>query len=367
MASEFTAGFSEKELDGCQNWSLPDVSSDRLIPSAEKEAKEAKKKPLIDNSHVEPLDPSMGESVEAVEQTVAPITAEQLQEITEVAEKEGYDSGYQKGFEQAKAEGHKEGHAQGLAEAKQMMTEQCERLQHIHDALLIPLQTEQQQLESIILDIVCKLTEAVVLRELKTDSSHITALVDAALNTVPVSADKFALYLNSQDIEVVEKYLDNHPQSIAQQSDKSMAYHVDNELLPGGCRLETRQTVVDYTVEQRLQKVIDDFLHKRFADYERSQTIAETNEVEHLREVTESQKQNDLNKPENIELDKIEPETVEAKSTPAENMEDKENEAKEKSVEEIDTEKGKPESIKPETVEPEKDESRLSKDEGEES
>ncbi len=376
MASEFTSGFSEKELDGCQNWSLPDVSSGRLIPSAEKEAKEAKKKQPISDTNDEPLDPSIGESVESVEQTVTPITAEQLQEITEAAEKEGYESGYQKGFEQAKVEGHKEGYAQGLAEAKKMMTEQCERLQHIHDALLIPLQTEQQQLESIILDMICKLTEAVVLRELKTDSSHITTLVDAALNTIPVSADKFALYLNSQDIDVVEKYLDNHPQSIAQQSDKPMTYHIDNALMPGGCRLETRQTVVDYTIEQRLQKVIDDFLHKRFADYERSQEAIVNDDETEQSQIAYQEKNKEniesiIDKPESIDSDSTEVDIVEAKTeviekTEAEKVVTEKNQVEQEKIEEEKIEQET--AIKPE-AEPEliKDESRLSKDQDEES
>ena len=43
MTSDSMTRFSEKELDKCQSWSLPDVSSNKLIPSAEKEASDRKK------------------------------------------------------------------------------------------------------------------------------------------------------------------------------------------------------------------------------------------------------------------------------------------------------------------------------------
>lgn len=278
MTSEMTPKFSAEELHGCKNWLLPDVSSDKILPSAEKEALDEKEKNKT-KAEKKASQPAAGESIEVIEESPSPVTAEKLQAITEAAEKEGYDSGYQKGLEQGQKEGsekgQKAGFESGLEQSKATVAAQCEQLQHIIDALMIPLESEQKQLQEMILNMVASLTKAVVQRELEQDSSHITQLVDDALNIIPVGADKFSLFLNSQDINIVEKHLAYFDHS----EDKHLTLHIDDSLLPGGCRLETQQTVVDYTVEQRLQKVIEGFLHKRFANHEDDEIESENNKA----------------------------------------------------------------------------------------
>lgn len=305
MTSELTPKFSEQELDACKHWLLPDVSSKKIIPSAEKEALNNKKstffsstkktKEAIENTTKPSTTLSPNESIEIIEELVEPITAEQLQALSNAAEKEGFDSGFQKGLEQGIKEGKEtgiqQGYDEGMAQSKKQVATQCEQLQHIMDALLIPLETEQNQLQTILLNMVAELTKAVVLRELKLDSSHITQLVDDALNTVPIGAEKFSLFLNSQDIDVVEE----HVEYFQKTSDKRLVLHIDDKLLPGGCRLETQQTVVDYTVEQRLQKVVDDFLHKRFASHNTSDTddISEESQKQNNNSVNDSVNKSD--------------------------------------------------------------------------
>lgn len=261
MTSESTTRFSEDELGQCQNWSLPDVSSEKLIPSAEKEARDRKKQ-LEESAqeHVEPVNTEAGELIEESIEAVQPLTVEQLQEITENAEKEGYQAGYDKGLKAGKQEGKTVGEKAALLETKAHVAKQCENLQHIVDALMIPIQTEQRELQGIMLDMVCQLAKAVVKRELLIDSSQITSLIDVALRSVPTGVDKFTLIVNRQDLALIQQHLKESPQTI----DKHFTFHVDDNLLPGGCRLESQQTTVDCTVEQRLQEIIDGFLHKQF-------------------------------------------------------------------------------------------------------
>lgn len=285
MTTGSTPRFSEEELEACKSWLLPDVSSKNSISSVEKEAlaKKQQEKKSQKPAAKKPVQPAEGESVELIEDLVSALTAEQLQEITEAAEKEGYDAGYEKGFAQGLEEGKETGYPQGFDEGisagKKQIVTQCEQLQHIMDALLIPLESEQNQLQDILLNMVAELAKAVVLRELQLDSSHITQLVDEALKTIPIGADKFSLYLNSQDIALVEEHLEH----FQHHQEKSLKLLVDDSLLPGGCRLETKQTVVDYTVEQRLHKVIDGFLHKRFTNHDTdSESIEKEKAEQHL-------------------------------------------------------------------------------------
>jgi flagellar assembly protein FliH len=320
MTSDTTPKFTQQEIDNCKSWLLPDVSSARLIPTAEKEARLQKhrfiksKQPKAEVTA--PVDKTAGESIDIVEEKVEPITAEQLQAITDAAEKEGYDAGYQQGLaqglEQGQAEGNTAGHAEGLRQGKQSIVEQCERLTHIVDALFIPLETEHKQLEHLLVDMVTTLARAVVQRELQADSTHITTLVDAALNVLPATADKFALYLNSQDVTLVEQHLHS--------IDKQFTYHIDDNLLPGGCRLETRHSVVDYSVETRLQQVIDDFLHKRFVNPDKKMDLGATETSAVTTEIDEENDNKDKDNKENKDKeDNEKKETLLSTSPPSDN------------------------------------------------
>ena len=241
-------------------WNLPDVTSSVLLSSAEKEARERQHQRFKKPKKTGPVDVAAGESIEVVEtleDTVKPITADQLQAITDAAEKEGYDVGYEKGNECGYEEGEKNGYSAGLEKANEKINERCERLDRIIEALLIPLESERQQLEILMVDMIRQLTEAVVMREINSDSSQVTKLVDDALSAIPTGSDKFSLYLNAQDIALVKAHLSD------QHMDKKFNYYSDDNLLPGGCRLETKNSTVTNTVEQHLNKVIDDFIHKR--------------------------------------------------------------------------------------------------------
>ena len=146
--------------DAYQSWLLPDVSAEKVISSAEKIRRDKKKSELELNK--------ANESIEVIEDVeIQPHTAEQLKEIAEAAEKEGYDSGYQKGLIEAKAKGYQE----GLDEAKIKIANDTEHLHNIIEALLIPLDIEHKKLEKFILKTVTQMTRVVIQRELLTDSS----------------------------------------------------------------------------------------------------------------------------------------------------------------------------------------------------
>ncbi|MEO0442924.1 MAG: flagellar assembly protein FliH [Pseudomonadota bacterium] len=273
MTSEFTSRFSDEELDKCQSWSLPDVSSSKLLPSAEKEKADRNKNKSISlstkvsvknkNSDSISEDDEVIEDVAADSVSMQPLTAEQLKEITEAAEKEGYDAGYKKGFTEGETAGNIAGKQHGLQGGQQIIAEQSERLQHLMDALLIPLESEQNLIEKIILDMVCQLAKAVIEKELVLDSSQITQLVRNAVQSLPSNTEKFTLYLNPQDSELIKEHMKT--------VDKKVLYQIDDELLPGGCRLEAKHSSIDATVEKRMQNIIDGFLNKRFTDAQSGQ------------------------------------------------------------------------------------------------
>lgn len=250
------------EIEQCQSWSMPDVgddagSTDKVIPGVTQKTslKKNRQKSAADNNSKDNENNEEAVVDESIDESlVKPLTADELEKITKEAEQDGYDQGYKKGFDQAKDDGYKE----GMDEAKMKVAEECQRLSQITQALLIPFENQQIELEKQVLDMVCTLTKAVVEREMITDSSHIAELVSQSLAQLPASQKGLNLYLNSQDIELVQSSLTDTPENLQ--------YQVDDELLPGGCRLENTQSSLDDSVERRLQEILDGFIHKRFVD-----------------------------------------------------------------------------------------------------
>src|SRR5690606_3390166 len=108
-----------------QAWHLPVIDDNgSVLSSAEKEARDkqaAQKK----REH---------ESIESVDMPLtrqAGMTAQDMQEIFDAAEKEGFAQGQNEGFEKGRAEGFAAGQQQGLMEMRQQLTLEQERFQKL--------------------------------------------------------------------------------------------------------------------------------------------------------------------------------------------------------------------------------------------
>ncbi|TQV84165.1 flagellar assembly protein FliH [Exilibacterium tricleocarpae] len=228
-------------LEDVRPWRLPDIDgSGNILASAEKEDRERRAR--------------AGEVVEdATGEPLPPITAERLQEITAAAESDGREQGYKDGL----AQGLEQGRKQGLEQTRAEVLASQQRLQAVCEALFDPLQSQDDALEHLLTSMVCQLTEAVVRRELQTDSSHILATVKQALAALPVGARNIAVHLNPDDLALVEAF--------AEQQQCDWRFVGDTELLPGGCRLETGDSLVDDTVETRMALLLAQFLDQQLS------------------------------------------------------------------------------------------------------
>jgi len=238
-------------LDNISTWALPEIdSAGNVVSTAEKEERERQLEQQRRASEVV-------EEVDAEQMNFEPITAQQLQEITETAEKEGYDQGHQQGYQAGHTEGYKAGQAQGAAEMREQLQAQQQRLQAVADALMKPIAPQDDAIEKALLDIVCTLTRSLVKRELLTDSGHILSVVQEAVAALPVGAKSLTLHLNPDDLVLIEDF--------AEEQQKDWQFIGDSNLLPGGCRIETRESLVDHSIEQRMETLLNQFVGKQLA------------------------------------------------------------------------------------------------------
>ncbi|GAA5316900.1 MAG: flagellar assembly protein FliH [Candidatus Pelagadaptatus aseana] len=266
MSSKMPVLITAEEAADYQAWSLPGFDGDgNVLPTAEKEARDRQSDAITEPEETPQAEPAVEEHQEIIEDVTAeevsfsPITAEELQAITDAAEQEGFAKGKAEGVVSGHKEGLDRGYQEGLkkaqVEAAQKLNEQVGQLQAIAQSLMQPIAEQQHQIERMLVDFTCALTRQLVERELTTDSSHVLITVKEALAALPVGAENITLFLNPDDLALVESY--------AERQGEKWQFIGDADLLPGGCRLKTEASLVDYSVESQLSELLQLFKNKQ--------------------------------------------------------------------------------------------------------
>lgn len=235
-------------------WVLPPVSDNgRVLSSAEKEARERRERLLRrEQEKIEVVDMPVEEQPPQLG-----MTAEELQAIFDEAEKDGFEQGHKEGFAKGNTEGYEAGRQQGLKEMRAQLVAEQQRFQALAHALLNPIDAQDDDLEHMVLDIICTLTQSVVQREVQTDSSQILQLVRNAIDALPVGSKNIRVCLNPDDLAAIETY--------ATEQQLDWKFFGDSGLLPGGCRIETPESRVDFSVSSRLKTVLEQFITRQLA------------------------------------------------------------------------------------------------------
>lgn len=179
------------------------------------------------------------------------LTVEGIEKLHLEAEQEGYKEGFEKG--------QKEGYQAGLETAQQEIRQQVTFLQQIMSRLNTPLADLDQQLEHDLINLVTTMTRQLVRRELKSQPDHVIGAVRAAMAVLPISDRKVKLYLHPLDIELVKT-------GLSIEDDTAWQWVEDPLLTRGGARIETANTMIDATVEARLNSVINKLLGEERSD-----------------------------------------------------------------------------------------------------
>ncbi len=242
------------------------------IPAEELTAYERWELPVMDGAGAEAQSPSEAaiEELEGVE--VQPLTAQDLEEIRQAAWSEGHEEGFQlgqqEGHEQGLKSGHEEGYqqgleqglAQGLEEGRRQGEEakraeidaSLQRLEQVTLELMEPIRQQRDDAEQALLNLALAVARTVIRREVSLDTSHIAQVVTEAIDSLPRGSDRIKLIVSPQDAPLVRQMVER------QQENWTVTESAD--LLPGGCKVETSVSLVDYTVEKRFQLAVQQML-----------------------------------------------------------------------------------------------------------
>ena len=172
------------------------------------------------------------------------VTASSIRETLDAARQKGYDEGFQSG------------HAEGLTEA-QAITESLERL---WGAMAEPFEKQEEGLFREQCLLISRLASAVLERELRTEPSAIETALSKALEVAKGASQPIEISVNSQDLATLEK--------VAPELFKSQLWSavVDDDLMPGGCRLQVADSIIDASIERRLIVAIREALGLELAE-----------------------------------------------------------------------------------------------------
>ncbi|MCP5206429.1 MAG: hypothetical protein H7A01_04430 [Hahellaceae bacterium] len=199
---------------------------------------------------------------------VKPLTAADLEKIhdeafaagREAGEAEGKAAGHKAGLAKGTEEGKKQGYEAGFstgrkeayAAAEGEIKETQTRLAELMQALLDPIRKSEDKVEEALLNLTLAISRAVICRELNTDSSHISQIVKEALALLPEVATQVRLFIHPKDEAAVRDVVTN--------ADLAARIIATPEIHPGGCKVETSSSLIDFTVEKRFQKTVQQIL-----------------------------------------------------------------------------------------------------------
>ncbi|MGF2685006.1 flagellar assembly protein FliH [Marinobacter sp. DUT-3] len=222
------------------------------------------------------LDARGNEVAREEERDVKPLTAADIEDIRQAAREDGHaegrDAGYQAGFNEGREQGHKDGYDAGFAEGREQGAEQgleetrkemdshIDRLEHLLGELLIPIRRHEDELETALVNLTTILARTVVYRELSIDSSQIRQVVRQAMASLPSTTDNVRILVNPEDAEWVRQ--------VAERFEATNSVVEDDSILRGGCKVETRHSLVDFTVEKRFQKAVQGMLEQQLGNEE---------------------------------------------------------------------------------------------------
>lgn len=180
---------------------------------------------------------------------------EGYQEGLQKGRQEGIAEGRKSGFELGQKDGIAQGEQQGLKRAQQQIDAKLAHLDALMLHIFHALNEQDYKLEQALLNLVTGVASAVIGRELEINSTHILQVVREALMALPPSRDNVRVFVNPADVALLEEARTRNGDNWRALPDASVT--------AGGCRIETEQSLVDFTVESRFKAMLAQVLDKQ--------------------------------------------------------------------------------------------------------
>lgn len=253
-----------KEGEEVKPWRLP-FWTEKPAWLIEKEKQEqqqelAKEQALEQQDEPETFPLPTAEELENIRREAYNAGLEQgLIEGRQQGEQQGYELGLQQGLEEGRQKGEQEGRqqgfatgeAEGLAQGQQQIQQACEQLTRVNQHLQANVVERDQQLPDVLAGMISNLTEQLLGHELSVSQSAISGFLQDALREIPAGEKNIQVYLSASDLTHLDK---------SGFDTEVLHFHSDPALQPGECRLQSSQTLVEYSVSDALSQQLEQFI-----------------------------------------------------------------------------------------------------------
>ncbi|WP_404417001.1 FliH/SctL family protein [Marinospirillum sp.] len=243
-----------------ERWEMPDLTGVRKRIAQRLDELEVEQQESDSENPPEPQAPTPEEIQTLREEAHNSGYAAGFEEGKQTGHEEGKALGYQEGEAQGQEAGFQSGYQQGLEQAQHEVDQQLARLQSLIEQLQGPLQNLDQEVEAGLLSLVDLISRAILRREIGISRDFLGEVLREAVAALPAGHQRLRIYINPQDQQLIE----------AVRSDLLEENRVisDPQITPGGVRVETLQSLVDSTLENRYKKVIDSLLDAGYQEVE---------------------------------------------------------------------------------------------------
>ena len=229
-------------------WSLPAVGQGQVLKAetSRSERHAPAPEPLAEPWRRESLEEQLVANIRSG-RFAAGISASELEAIVRDAAEEGREDGYAEGFAKGLQEGHTEGRADGLDAGRVIIEDAANRLAGLIASIQDPLRQQGEELRAAMLGLITRIARAVIRSELHARPQSIERVVAEALAALPLGARNIRVFVCAADRALLGQFggeASNWPLDI------------DDSLEPGGCRVEARDSVIDFSVSARLDAML---------------------------------------------------------------------------------------------------------------
>ena len=179
----------------------------------------------------------------ALDNSIKKLTVAELSEVEEQARKEGYELGFN--------EGHRDGLIAGQADVNAKIRKFTALIQSLNK----PLEILDDEVIEQLVQLSITVSRQIIRRELKIDPGQVMAVIRESMSVLPATARDIKIYLHPEDARLVREIL-----SVDDDTDRPWKIVDDPVLTHGSCRIQSENSFIDASVEQRLNQVISDLL-----------------------------------------------------------------------------------------------------------
>jgi flagellar assembly protein FliH len=161
---------------------------------------------------------------------------------------------YAQGFQEGRRDGERRGHEEATARVEAELAPRVAHFAALARALGEPLEQVDEAVEHSLVALATAVARQLVHRELSLHPEQIVAVVRESMSALPLASRGARITLHPDDLALVRDALDFEAQ------EGNLRLLEDSSLTRGGCRVQTDVSLVDATVEARLESVITQVL-----------------------------------------------------------------------------------------------------------